>query len=139
MNNEEQAVLNAVMNFLDNYSKRNVEGCISSLSDSKPLLVLGTNDNEVFKTREDVRQALKKDFSSMVNIRWGELRNVHVEAAPTLANVIVELPICYQTQGKDVETLFRYALTLANEGGSWKICCGMASVPFMAETYSFSQ
>lgn len=139
MNNEEQVVLSAVMNFLDNYSKRSVEGCMSSMSDSKPLLVFGTNDNEVFKTTDDVRKAFKKDFDSMNNIRWGELRNVHVEAAPTLANVIVELPIFYQNEGKDVETLFRYSLTLAKEDGRWKIRSGMASVPFMAETYSFPQ
>ncbi len=52
---------------------------------------------------------------------------------------MVELPISYQTDGKDVEVLFRYALTLTKVGEQWKICSGMASVPFAAGTYSFSK
>ena len=61
----------------------------------------------------------------------------HPEAASTFASVIVEAPISYQSGGKGVETLFRYALTLTKEGEQWKICSGMASVPFAVGTYSF--
>lgn len=139
MNNEEQSALNAVMNFLDSYAKRNVEACMSAIAVSRPILLLGTNDNEVFRTTEDVRDAFKRDFASMTNIRWGKQRNVHVVSTPTTSSVMVELPISYQTDGKDVEVLFRYALTLTKEGEQWKICSGMASVPFAAGTYSFSE
>jgi hypothetical protein len=70
-------------------------------------------------------------------IRWGEYRHIHVEAVSTLACVIIELPISHQSEGKNFETLFRYALTLAKEGEQWKICAGMASVPYGTGTYSF--
>jgi hypothetical protein len=53
--------------------------------------------------------------------------------------VIVELPVVYQTGGEDVEGIFRYALTLAKEGEEWRICSGIASVPYAAGTYSFSE
>jgi len=134
MNNEEQAVLEVVMNLLDSYSKRSVEGCMSAMAASKPILLFGTSDNDVFRTTEDVRAAFTKDFASMINIRWGERRNIHVESTSTLASVIVELPISYQSDGENVETLYRYALTFTKEGGQWKICSGMASVPFAAGT-----
>ena len=75
----------------------------------------------------------------MSNIRWGEPRNIHIDATPILACVIVELPISYQNQGKEVKTLFRYVLTLTKEDKQWKICSGMASVPFVSGTYSFPE
>lgn len=137
MTKDEQAALGAVRNFLDDYAKRNVENCMSAVATSKPILLFGTNDNEVFKTIEDVRDAFNRDFSNMTNIRWGEYRQIHVEAVSMLACVIVELPISYQYEGKDVETHFRYALMLTREEEQWKICAGMTSVPFRAGTYSF--
>ncbi len=137
MDKEEQAALDAVLSFLDHYAKRNIDGCMSALTTSKPILLFGTNEDEVFIKTEDIRTALTKDFDSMTNIRLGKYRNVHVETSAALASVMVELPISYQSEGKEVETLFRYALTLTKEGKQWKICSGMASVPFTSGTYSF--
>jgi len=139
MASNEQTPLDTVLNFLESYAKRSVEGCMAAMAVSKPILLFGTNENEVFRTIDDVRQALTRDFGSMANIRLGERRNTHVESSPTLASVIVELPISFQNDENHVETLFRYALTLTLEGDQWKICSGMASVPFEAGTYSFTQ
>ena len=139
MNHEEQAAVAVVMNFLDSYAGRSVEGCMSVIAASTPILLFGTNDNEVFRTTEEVRAAFTKDFAGMTNICWGKRRNIHVESVSTLASVIFELPISYQHDGKDVETLIRYALTLTKEDEQWKICSGTASVPLAAETYSFPQ
>jgi ketosteroid isomerase-like protein len=138
MTDEEQGAFEAVKNFLDSYSQRNIEACMDLISASRPILVFGTNEDEVFKTCDDVRSALKSDFESMGNIRWGEHRQFHVEAQSTFASVLLELPISYQVEGRKYETLFRYALTLIREDSEWKICSGMASVPFAAGTYSFS-
>ncbi len=135
MTTEERAALDAVMNFLDSYAKRSVEGCMYAMATSKPILLLGTNENEVFRSSGDVRAAFAKDFDNMTDIRWGKDRNVYVEVVSTLASVIVERTVAYRSGGKEVETLFRYALTLTKEGGQWKVCAGMASVPFSAGTY----
>ncbi len=88
MTKQEQAALNAVTCFLDNYAKKNVEGCMSAMVSSKPILLLGTNENEVFRSAKDVRAAFTKDFTSMSSIRWGKDRNIYVEAKATLASVI---------------------------------------------------
>jgi len=138
MNKEEQAALDAVMKFLGGYSRRNVDDCMSAMTTSMPVFMLGTNDDEVFRTIEDVRAAFKRDFDNMTNIRWGEHHNTHVQVCPTLASVFIELPITYQSEGKEFGTLFRYALTLVKEGVQWKICAGMASVPFASGTYAFT-
>jgi len=139
MTNEEQAVLDTVKDFLDSYSEKSIERCMSLIAVSKPIMLFGTNENEVFKTRDEVCSAFKRDFESMTNIRWGEHRQFHVEALSTLASVLIELPVSYESEGKETATLFRYALTLTKEGDQWKICSGIASVPFVAGTYSFPE
>jgi hypothetical protein len=125
------------MDFLANYSKRDVEGCVATITKSKPIMLLGTNDNEVFKTIPEISVAFKRDFKKMSNIRWGKRRNLHVKVVPTLASVIIELLVSYQSEGEKVKTLFRYALTLTKEGEKWKICSGMAAVTLATGTYSF--
>lgn len=139
MTTEKHAALDAVMTFLDSYAKRDVEGCMEAITDSRPVLIFGTNDNEVFSTLDDLRAAFTRDFANMSDIHWGKERHAHVEAAETLASVIIELSISFQSEGEEVDTLFRYALTLGKEGGQWKICAGMASVPFASGTYSFAE
>ena len=137
MTREQQAALKVAMEFLNHYAERDIEGLMDDMATSKPLFMMGTNDNEVFKSTRSIRAAFKKDFLNMDNIRWGKRRNVHVQAVPFLASVIIEMPISYQSAGKKIKTLFRYALTLKKERGKWKICSGMASVPFATGTYSF--
>jgi hypothetical protein len=139
MTRDEQSALKVVMNFLNSYAKRDIEGLMVEITSSKPILVLGTNDNEIFKSIKSIRAAFKKDFENMNNIRWGKRRNLHVKAVSTLASVIIELPISYQSKEEKIKTLFRYALTLTKERGKWKICSGMASVPFTSSTYSFPE
>lgn len=136
---DEQSALKVVMNFLNSYAKRDIEGLMVEITSSKPILVLGTNDNEIFKSIKSIRAAFKKDFENMNNIRWGKRRTLHVKAVSSLASVIIELPISYQSKEEKIKTLFRYALTLTKERGKWKICSGMASVPFTSGTYSFPE
>lgn len=143
MTNEKQAVINAVSNFLDNYASKKLENCMSAIVAATPILLLGTNDNEVFRSTEEIRAAFTRDFSNMDDIRWGAHRYLHVETTPTLASVVLELSIAYtaieQETAKDIETLFRYAFTLVKEDQQWKICAALASVPFATGTYSFGQ
>jgi len=143
MSNEKQAVINTVTNYLDNYARKNLENCMSAIVAATPILLLGTNDNEVFRSTEEIRAAFTRDFSSMDDIRWGAHRYLHVETTATLASVVLELSIAYtaieQETAKDIETLFRYAFTLVKEDQQWKICAALASVPFATGTYTFGQ
>jgi hypothetical protein len=143
MTHEKQLAIKTVTNYLDNYARKNLENCMSVIVASTPILLFGTNDNEVFRSTEEIRAAFIRDFSSMNDIRWGAHRFLHVEASPTLASVVLELSIAYTTTeqevARDIETLFRYAFALVKEDKQWKICAGMASVPFATGTYNFGQ
>lgn len=139
MTNDEKTAVDTVMRFLDCYADRNVEGCMALLTTRQPIFMLGTNENEVFRTADEVRSAFTRDFASMTAMRWGQQRHMHVVTACELASVTVEMSISYESDGKRVATIFRYALTLVKEAAEWKICSGLASVPFTEGTYKFPE
>ncbi|HLZ33448.1 MAG TPA: nuclear transport factor 2 family protein [Nitrospira sp.] len=138
MTKEEAAVREVVKEFLSGYEQRQVESCMSVMTHSRPLLFLGTNADEVWKTPEDLRAAFDRDFRTMTNIRWGDYRHFAIEASATLASVLIELPVSFQVGEKQEQTLFRFALTLHKELEQWKISLAMGSVPHKAGTITFS-
>lgn len=139
MTRDEQGALDAVRSYLHGYAEGDVDACLAVIAGSRPVLIFGTNADEVLKSRDDVRAALMRDRDSMANIRLGEFRHLQVEAAPEHAFVLLELPIAYEAEGGETETILRFALSLAREGERWVISSGMASVPFAAGTYSFTE
>jgi len=137
MADEKRIVMEAVQGYLDAYSKRDVEGCLGFIAERTPVLILGTNDDEIITDRKAVEASFRCDFSMMDHISFGEVRNCHVQADGNLAGVLLELPVSYQAEGVETRTLFRFAFTLIREDGAWRMCAGMTSVPFKSGTYSF--
>lgn len=137
MENEKQEVIKTVEGLLHAYTKKDIEGCMGFMTNKMPFLMFGTNDDEVLTDPAGLREALRRDFSMMDHINFGTYQNQYIKVCKKLASVIVELPISYESDGQQTLTLFRYALTLAREDDRWKVCAGMASVPFKSGTYSF--
>jgi ketosteroid isomerase-like protein len=137
MEGEKQVVMETVRLFLEAYARKDVEGCMEFVARKPSFLILGTNEDEIFKDLSGLQQAFQRDFSLMHNIDFGAYRNRYIETDRKLASVILELPISYESEGHQTRTLIRYALTLAKQNDRWKICAGMASVPLKAGTYSF--
>jgi hypothetical protein len=137
MADEKLVVIEIVQRYLDAYSKKDLEGCLEFFAERKPLLMLGTNDDEIITDRKELVNAYRRDFSMMDNITLGEVRQRHVEVGADLASILLELPLSYNSEGDVTTTLFRFAFTLVRENGRWKISTGLASVPCKSGTYSF--
>jgi hypothetical protein len=137
MTSDEQGALDTVKKYLNGYSGGDIEECMSVIASSKPLLLFGTNVDEVFRNTDEVRAALRRDKESMAHIHFGEFRSFHVDTAPSLAVVVLEVPVSFEAEGQKNNTLMRIAFSLAKEVEQWKISSGMVSVPFGAGTYSF--
>jgi len=137
MADEKLRVVEAVQGYLDAYSRKDVDGCVGFVAERTPVLLLGTNDDEIVTDRETFATSCRRDFSMMDNISFGEVRYRHVEAEGNLASVLLELPLSYETEGAETRNLFRFAFTLVRESGAWKISSGLTSVPFKSGTYSF--
>ena len=138
MTQDTQIVHHTVMAFLDAYAKGSIDECMSLIAQNSPILIFGTNLDEVCKSREEVQAALQRDIANMSNVRWGDARHVQITQDASCANVLLELPLTYETCGKEERVVFRYALSLTRESGQWKITTGMASVPASKGSYSFS-
>jgi hypothetical protein len=139
MTSDEQGALDTVKRYLGGYSSGDIDECMSVIASSKPLLLFGTNVDEVFRSTDEVRTALRRDKESMANIHFGDFRSFHVDAAPSLAFVVLEVPVSFDAEGQKNNTLMRIAFSLFKEVEQWKISSGMVSVPFDAGTYSFSE
>jgi ketosteroid isomerase-like protein len=138
MTNDEQGAWDAVRRYLECYERGDVDGCVAMLAASGPLLLFGTNDNEIFQSVAQARAAFTQDFASMSGVRWGAARHLLVAAGSELASVVVELPVGYASADGAVQTTFRLALTLVRENGAWKIRAGLISVPHSSGTYTFA-
>ena len=137
MNSDEQAVMTAVGSFLVAYTQADIDTCIAALSTQRPLLLMGTNEDEVICTHEAAKKLFEADFKSMSGLRWAPYQQQWVAVSADLASVIIALPLTYRHADKDVTVQFRYAFTLACEEKQWKICAAVASVPRPAQTYAF--
>ena len=137
MADEKLIVSETIQRYLEAYAKKDLEGCLGFIAERVPLLMLGTNDDEIITERKELLNAYQRDFSMMDNIALGEARQCHVETGADLASMLLELPLSYTAEGDTTKTLFRFAFTLVRENGEWKISAGMTSVPFKSGTYSF--
>jgi len=52
MADEKLRVVEAVQGYLDAYSRKDVDGCVGFVAERTPVLLLGTNDDEIVTDRE---------------------------------------------------------------------------------------
>ncbi|NLG15900.1 MAG: nuclear transport factor 2 family protein [Fibrobacter sp.] len=137
MNQFETEVFNTVGAFLGAYAGKDLQSCLSYIATDTPLLIMGTNDDEVITSYEEVAESFAADFSIMDGLTWGDLRYSYVKAESGVGSMIIELPITYTNEGKQSTALFRYALTLVQQSNTWKICAFLTSVPYKSGSYDF--
>lgn len=126
------------LEFLNAYAHRDIDACMQCFADRKSILVFGTNLDEVFKTPDEVRSSLQRDFSNMSNIQWGAVSHMTVEESENLASVLIEMPVAFLANAEQEKTVLRYAMTLIKQAQNWRIVSAMASVPAAAGSYNFS-
>ena len=137
MSDVEDSVNETIKRFLDGYAKRDPALCLSAFVERSPMMIVGTNLDEICQNREQLESALMRDFACMSALNWGVPRHRLVVAKQDMASVFVELPLSYTAEGKDLQVWFRYAFTLLPESGQWRICSAMAAVPAAAGNYQF--
>lgn len=136
--NQHESVKQIVIHFMQAYASRDIDACMRLIAADKPLLIFGTNADEIFKTADEVRQSLIRDFGVMSNVRWGDVKHIAIETDQNLATAMIELPVRYVAENKEEKTMFRYAFVLRFNQNAWQIVNAMASVPAAAGAYSFT-
>lgn len=136
--NYQESAESVVMQFLAAYAVRDANTCMGLIAKNTPLLIVGTNADEVFRTPDEVGRSLQRDFDTMSNITWDEVKHVAVIAEETVASVMLEIPISFLANDQEEKINLRYAFTLIRENGTWLIAQAMASVPALSGSYHFS-
>ena len=62
MNQYEVEVFNTVGSFLGAYAGKDINTCLSYIATGMPLLIMGTNDDEIITSYDEIRDALRRIF-----------------------------------------------------------------------------
>lgn len=135
---QHESVKQTVMQFMQAYASRDIDACMHMIAADKPLLIFGTNADEVFKTADEVRHSLRRDFDAMSNVRWGDIKHIAIEVDQHLATALLELPVSYVAENQEEKVIFRYAFVLRFHQNTWQIVNAMASVPGAPGAYTFT-
>jgi ketosteroid isomerase-like protein len=137
MSGEEQAVLETLQRYFAGYAQGDVELCMSTIAPTGPLLLFGTNADEIATSAAEVRAGLERDMAAMSDVRVGDLQRLHIEATATQAFALFEVSMAWRSAGADTTTQMRFALSLGKADGQWRIRSGLVSVPSTAGTYQY--
>jgi hypothetical protein len=100
------------------------------LTNSSDPTFFGSDAAEVIKTRRDWEDLMRNDWQLFESTRFGEPRNLAIQVSDDgkLASAVYEVPDVSVADGKSVESLDRFAVTMRNESGAWHVVQGMTAV-----------
>lgn len=100
------------------------------LTNSSDLTFFGSDAAEVIKTRRDWEDLMRNDWQLFESTQFGEPRNLAIQISDDrkLASAVYEVQDVSIVDGKRVESLDRFAVTMRKERGAWRVVHGMTAV-----------
>jgi hypothetical protein len=100
------------------------------LTHSSDLTFFGSDAAEVIKTRRDWEDLMRNDWQLFESTKFGEPRNLAIQISDDrkLASAVYEVQDVSIVDGKSVESLDRFAVTMRKESGVWCVVRGMTAV-----------
>ena len=100
------------------------------------LTFFGTDSAEVIKSLAQWEALMKNDWELFDSTHFGDPQNVSIQVSShgELASLVYEVPDVSLVEGKQVESLDRFAMTLIKENGEWRIIQGMTAVATVGQS-----
>ena len=129
-------VLATVIRFWQAYERKDLAALSNMLTTADDFTFFGSDAAEVVKTRPEWEELMRNDWQLFETIRFGEPRNIAVQisADKQLASIVYEVTDISLVEGKNIESLDRFAITMRKEGGAWRIVEGMTAVATKGES-----
>ena len=123
-------VVATVIRFWQAYERKDLAALSNLLTTADDFTFFGSDAAEVVKTRPGWEELMQNDWQLFETIRFGEPRNIAVQisADKQLASIVYEVTDISLVEGKNIESLDRFAITMRKEGGAWRIVEGMTAV-----------
>jgi ketosteroid isomerase-like protein len=135
MKGEIAAVL---VRFWQAYERKDLATMSGLLTNSSDLTFFGSDAAEVIKTRRDWEDLMRNDWQLFESTKFGEPRNlaIHISDDRKLASAVYEVQDVSIVDGKSVESLDRFAVTMRKRGP--KKTAGTAKMKFANRTFASS-
>src|SRR5207244_11577969 len=97
-----------------------------TLTKSSNLTSLGSDAAEVVTTRSEWETLMRNDSQLFETTRFGEPRNLAIQISDNgkVGSIVYEVPDISLVEGKSIESLDRFAMTMRKEGDAWRIVQG---------------
>src|SRR5438445_321365 len=81
---------------------------------------------EVVRTRSEWETLMRNDWQLFETTRFGEPRNLAIQISDNgkVGSIVYEVPDISLVEGKSIESLDRFAMTMRKEGDAWRIVQG---------------
>jgi len=131
-------VVATLIRFWQAYERKDLATMSAMLTTSSDFIFFGSDAAEVTSTRRDWENLMRNDWQLFETIKFGEPRNVAIQISDDgkLASAVYEVPDISLVEGKSIESLDRFALTMRKESGTWRIVQGMTAVATQGESSS---
>ena len=123
-------VVATVIRFWQAYERKDLAALSNLLTTADDFTFFGSDAAEVVKTRREWEELMQNDWQLFEKTKFGEPRNIAVQisADKQLASIVYEVTDISLVEGKNIESLDRFAMTMRKEGGAWRIVQGMTAV-----------
>ncbi len=129
-------VVATVTRFWQTYERKDLAALSNMLTTADDFTFFGSDVAEVVKTRREWEELMRNDWQLFETIRFGEPRNIAVQmsADKQLASIVYEVTEISLVEGKKIESLDRFAMTVRKEAGVWRVVQGMTAVATKGES-----
>jgi ketosteroid isomerase-like protein len=129
-------VVATVTRFWQTYERKDLAALSNMLTAADDFTFFGSDVAEVVKTRRGWEELVRNDWQLFETIRFGEPRNIAVQmsADKQLASIVYEVTDISLVEGKKIESLDRFAMTMRKEAGVWRVVQGMTAVATKGES-----
>jgi ketosteroid isomerase-like protein len=126
---EKKAVESVLDNFWKAYEAKDAAAMDKLVSPTLGIMFFGTDSAEVIKSTAQWEAQKKDDMQLFESFKAGEPRNVstQIDSYGELASAICEIPVDMTIGGQMSHSLARFAVTMRNENGGWRIIQGMVA------------
>ncbi len=113
-------VVATVIRFWQAYERKDLAALSNMLTAADDSTFFGSDAAEVVKTRREWEELMQNDWQLFEKTKFGEPRNIAVQisADKQLASIVYEVTDISLVEGKNIESLDRFAITMRKEGGS---------------------
>ncbi len=119
-----------LLGFWQAYERKDLANMLAMLTNSSDLTFFGSDAAEVIKTSNDWAALMQNDWQLFESTKFAEPRNLAIQVSDDgkLASAVYEVSGVSVVEGRSVESLDRFAMTLRKENRTWHIVQGMTAV-----------